>query len=505
MASPGRSRSGCERWRPPRLEDRAIGNPGRNTPAAEPVLDRPRRTLAARLPCIVLLLGLLGAVPLTVLTPPLQAPDEMQHFARAYQVSEGGVRTSIVGDAAGAVLPSSLVDMTEHFLGTRLLHPLDRVPRLGLRAIWRYRGVPLAPQVRAFVPFSLAALYPPWAYAPQAAGIALARAAGAGPLMLLTMARLANAVVAVVLIALAVRITPVGKAAFAWAGLLPMASFEYASAASDALLISSTFVFTALVLEIRRRGTVSAGASAGAVACALAFCVIKPVYAPLLLLPAPLRPPPLLRGSRRTGRLLLFQAMLLAVVLGCSATWLHYAAGSFVPGKPGTDPAAQMGYLIQHPIRTAVLMASTAVHSGPALLHGMVGVLGWVSVPLPRLGYALAALGLLSSLAAEPLPARPSGQVIWDALLVVAGSVLVVAALYAYWNPVGSPMVDGLQGRYFLPLLPAALAAFGAAVPIRTVANVRRAALATTLAVILLEGLVTSWTVQQAFGAFQPG
>jgi hypothetical protein len=38
------------------------------------------------------LLCLLAALPLVVLTPPFQVPDEPQHFARPFQLSEGRLR-----------------------------------------------------------------------------------------------------------------------------------------------------------------------------------------------------------------------------------------------------------------------------------------------------------------------------------------------------------------------------------------------------------------------------
>jgi hypothetical protein len=46
------------------------------------------RTAWLRPAVICFLLGLLGALPLVVLTPPFQVPDESQHFLRGYQLSE---------------------------------------------------------------------------------------------------------------------------------------------------------------------------------------------------------------------------------------------------------------------------------------------------------------------------------------------------------------------------------------------------------------------------------
>jgi hypothetical protein len=52
--------------------------------------------------------------------------------------------------------------------------------------------------------------------------------------------------------------------------------------------------------------------------------------------------------------------------------------------------------------------------------------------------------------------AQPPG---WFTLMVVIGVIssagLIFAALYLGWTPVGAPVVEGVQGRYFLPLLAA--------------------------------------------------
>jgi hypothetical protein len=45
------------------------------------------------------------------------------------------------------------------------------------------------------------------------------------------------------------------------------------------------------------------------------------------------------------------------------------------------------------------------------------------------------------------------------ALLCAAGSLALIALpLYLLWTPIGSPIVQGLQGRYFLPTLAFVLA-----------------------------------------------
>ena len=143
------------------------------------------------------------------------------------------------------------------------------------------------------------------------------RQAGAGPLALLYLAWLANALVAVALLTWAVRLMPIAPEAMMAAALLPMALFEYASAAPDAGVIGTTFLFTAIALHTLLRGGWTAGEVAVAAVSGLVFSSQKPVYAPLLVLGVPT----VLTGGR-VKQTLLAQAAVLLVALGGTAFWL---------------------------------------------------------------------------------------------------------------------------------------------------------------------------------------
>jgi hypothetical protein len=202
--------------------------------------------------CII---GMLSVLALTFLTPPFQVPDEPQHFFRAYQISEfslrsGGApgRAAGQGVGAGATLPASLPELVEHFMGSRAVLAPRPVRPTKLRATWA-AAVPLDPGRRVFVDFSNTAFYTPLPYLPQAIAIAIGRWAGLGPLGLLYAARLLNGLIAVGITAVSLRLLPFGRLAACVAALLPMVHYEFASAAPDAALIASSFLFTALSLR----------------------------------------------------------------------------------------------------------------------------------------------------------------------------------------------------------------------------------------------------------------
>ena len=84
----------------------------------------------------------------------------------------------------------------------------------------------------------------------------------------------------------------------------------------------------------------------------------------------------------------------------------------------------------------------------------IIGVLGWLDAYLPRFTYALLGLGLLATLAMDGVSVRPLLR--WIVGAAIAASFgLIFASLYLTWNPLRSlEPIRGIQGRYFLPLLP---------------------------------------------------
>ncbi len=446
---------------------------------------------------LCVLFGLLGTIPLAFLTPPFQVPDEGQHFARAYQISEGQLAGIVQNSEAGAILPSAIPELVERFLGTRAIHADRPLRNLPWAATSQARAIPLDPARREFVGFSGAVLYFPLPYLPQAAAIWAGRSAGLGVLDLLYAARLANALVAVLVLAWAVRLLPVGRWASLLIALFPMALFEYASASPDALMIAAAFLFTALALRARARDW-TAGSAAVALACALIFCPLKVVYAPLLLLSLPASLLPRVRWGALIGHL-----VLVGLVVGVTVFWLRFSALAVVTTRAGTDMAAQLAAMRIAPFRFLAVLLDSFRENGAFVYRSLYGVLGWLKIPFPPPIYWLPAIGLLGCAIAEvPRPRLSRWWSLWDFGLVLASVVLIETALYIYWTPVGNSQVDGVQGRYFFPVLPALAASVFALIQGNASARVRLLGRISVAGVLFGGVLLTYAAVVRAYAVF---
>jgi uncharacterized membrane protein len=437
---------------------------------------------------------------MVVLTPPFQVPDEQEHFHRAYQLSEFQLRGVVQDGLAGGVLPSSLIELSEHFLGTRDIHPMWSPMRQPWRSTWLARERPLDPERREFVDFTSTAFYSPLGYLPQAVAMIAGRWAGAGPLALLYLARFANALVAVGLLTCAVRLMPIASEVVIAAGLLPMAVFEYASAAPDALVIATAFLFTAVALRSQLVGSWTAGEVVIAAASGLILCSQKPVYAPLLFLAFPA-----LLTRRPVKQTLLGQAVILVVALGGTAFWIGFSWSGAVLPYPGISVTNQANFIAMHPLLYAVTIVRSFWYLGLDYFLSLIGKLGWMTLYLPKIVCGLAASALLLSVLAQPQnsPRLPAYAAVWNVFILGSDVVLMMTAVYLSWTAVGFWLVTGVQGRYFLPLLPLFLATVCSAFGSRPFRGTSRIVLSVVVpAIIAVDLLIADITMVRAFQIF---
>ncbi len=423
---------------------------------------------------------------LVFLTPPFQVPDEQQHFYRAYQIGELRLVGTVGEGGGGAVLPSSLPDLVEHFLGSRRMHPEREIRTAPLAKSWLELERPLTPARREFVSFGTVN-YPPFAYLPQATAMGIGRMLEAPPLALLYLGRLANALVAIVLIAWALRWMPLGKPAAAVAAMLPMAQYEYASVSPDALIIASAFLFTAIALRGMVRGSWTTTEIVLSSACAIVFCPVKPVYAPLLFIGLPALFTN--RDHRRNAAIALVAVAALALII--TAGWIQVVhTASAVPATSGEavskfNPQAQLALISANPVGFLKLFAVTMAEAG--YVRSGIGVLGWLTVILPIHIYALAMVALLTGILVEDsqAPRLSLVSVGWN-ICIIAGSVFGIAlAMFLFWNVAGATVIHGIQGRYFLPFAALALVTASSAIRL-SLAPTSRAAMWCLVVVIMV-------------------
>lgn len=335
----------------------------------------------------------------------------------------------------------------------------------------------------------LPSLYSPVAYLPQAAGVGAARALGLPVVAYVYAGRIANLAAFLALCIVALRATPAHATTLLLIALLPMTLFLAASLSADAATNALAFAALAATWRALSPGRPLSGrAIAGLAGLAAALGLAKPGYAPLAAL---LLATPRARLGAPTRHAAVI-ALWLAAALVPAALWSGYVAWlGPEPLVPGAGPGAQLRWIAEHPAGFAGVLAASFAEMSGLWLATFVGVLGHADTWLPRWLYITLPLLLLAVALVDGGPASPlRGWRRAFALALAAASVgttLLVA--YLGWNPVGDSLIRGVQGRYFTPAAPLALAALqlprsrGLAPPAR-LAAIGFAALALAVAVL---------------------
>jgi uncharacterized membrane protein len=282
--------------------------------------------------------------------------------------------------------------------------------------------------------------YTPLPYLPQAMATFVMRLAGGRPLIAFYAGRLATLLACIALIALAMRIAPRQETLIAAVALLPMSMFEIASWSADALTIALAILFTAMLLE-----PPSSTAAMAMTAIALSLC--KPAYFLLALFAFTTMP-------RRRA------AIVAGATLAGTAVSIVYARYAWFNVKTSVplDPAAQLRCVLADPLRFLHVVSHDVAANLWSYTEETIGRLGLLDVGLPAV-VIVAELLALAALAVTAGFALRRAQRLLAAAIVLASLAGIVLSQYLTWSIVCGETIEGVQGRYFIPLLPLALAA----------------------------------------------
>lgn len=412
--------------------------------------------LIAQLPSRLVWVFLFFALPtvlfLSISIPPFQNADEYSHFERSFQVSRGGFlgrSGGYVDNAVGDL--NSIYDGIGGHVKVKLTEAKEAAAE---RVRWTGQG--------NYHDFSNTTSYPPVGYLPQAAGIDVGRMLRLSAEHTLMAARLFNAACAIVLSCIALMICRRGRLLLLVLLLLPMTLSLFASCSQDASMIAMCALAFAIVSRCIDDG-VPASAGMAALLCALLLvCAMqRPPYAALfLVLLVPGVVP--LKSARRGW--LKRSALCVLLMAATAGWWLFAIALSHLVtnggSSSGIDPKLQLLYLLHHGRALPLLIATSVRLTHYGYMHSFVGTLGWLDTGVSHPEFIVVLLSLLVAFGGEAcLPGRfraGATAIIWGTAAVTSVAVFLIE--YLIWTKVGASAIDGIQGRYFIPIAIAASA-----------------------------------------------
>ena len=122
------------------------------------------------------------------------------------------------------------------------------------------------------------------------------------------------------------------------------------------------------------------------------------------------------------------------------------------------DPASQIQCIVRDPVHFAHVIFGDIVLHGRHYVESAIGRLGLSELPLPWAIVVVEILTLVAAAATSGLILTPRARVAMIAIFI-STVVGIQLSQYLVWNIVCGDVIEGVQGRYFLPVVPVALMA----------------------------------------------
>lgn len=297
---------------------------------------------------------------------------------------------------------------------------------------------------------------------PGAVGIVIARSLGLGTTQMLYLGRFMGLLLFAVAVFLGIRRIPFGKAVVFTLAILPITLQQVNSFSYDSVLFSSVLVFACYILGMTYDNK-SISEIDLLLVCVLGIGIIycksgayTPVCFSYLLIPAK-------KFANRKEHATFTLGLGFTYILAFLAKNIKVVnTGAEVTNKvmgiesAMTIPNYSVDYLLSHPITFFDVINNTVLDKTDFYVQSMLGQhLGWIQIEVANVIVISFSICLFLS----ALRPRGEEQYIevshkwWIICVTVASAALVLLGMLISWTPVTYVSVEGVQGRYFYPLL----------------------------------------------------
>ena len=419
-----------------------------------------------------------------LLNKPLSVPDESIHFDEAYKISNQllGIPQPEIPEG---IYKRSCDIFTDYLAKEKLDGEAFRWERDTLRLEIRNWPTRYDEDLRLVYARHSGNGFSKVFYIPAALGLTAGRLFGFGLMGIMYMARFFQFAAGMALLTFAVRRIPLGRPVLVALAFMPAAMKELVSVSYDAIIIpvcfacfaqamhmlldseESTFddIFLLLLLSLL------AGINKAGTYAPIGILSVAAVYARIRHGRKEIR-----QSSGRADR---FRRILPYILIAAAVAVILLSFGKIylerlnITGMVGYNSRTEnsnytFAYLVRHPAQLMRIIEGT-LYWGAGIPLGITGSwMGWVygfalDIPVRMVGIAYLVFSCIG-IRGEKIPGRKI-----KTLCVMAFSISVAAfnfAMLTSWTSLGAKSISGVQGRYYLPVLPLLLIALRGRSPV---------------------------------------
>lgn len=382
--------------------------------------------------CISLPIGLtfMFAIPVSC------APDEISHYYRIYEIANG-----------------TMVSNTNEYGGigsyqtVNLEATTDNLTRGDTHYSQVINNFSIYPNDEETFVMTSAYGYNILSYLPHVAGMWIGKTIGLPILGAAYLAKLFHLLTCIVLIYYSLKFIPFLKKALFFIAFLPITIQSMASLSADGFIICVSILFISYVLHLIY--VAKEKISKKQLSLLLALCILislsKVVYAPLCLLLFAIPKEKFNGTKKKVLSIILLGAITSAILL----LWIM-----IMPSMQSvSDSGAQISSIIHNPFKFFAILVHSISVNGPLYIHGILGqYLEWFDVVLSPL-YIISSgiIFIIICINAHQNFSISKSFKYLSAFILTTTTIMTFTIMYIQWTKVGETVIDGVQGRYFLP------------------------------------------------------
>lgn len=394
-----------------------------------------------------LIISLIFGFIYVFILPPFQSVDEASHFYRGYEIVNGSFSAKKVNKSVGDYLPSSLKELVSKY--DILIKNVDK--KIKPKYITKSAEIKLNQEKTEFINFQNTALYSPICYLTQIPGMYVGKALNSNPLIISYLGRISNLLFFTLIIYFSIKTIPFYKTTLMLIALMPMTLSLGGALTSDVMVIGFNFLWVALLLKLifedKKINNIQ-------IYCltimALTLALLKDYFMliPLIFLI------PKTKFQNHSKYIVCMLGVLLISAVGF-LFWQSIINELTFNMNSHANAFKQLHFIISHPFSYVLVLLKTFIIKTPRIIITMIGVLGWQDTHLDFLTYMLYPILIVLSIITEKKSDFNFKK--WQLYLlsfdVIISICLIYTTLYLMWSEVGAPLVYGLNGKYFTPLM----------------------------------------------------
>lgn len=416
---------------------------------------------------VFLFLGIFFGVMIMIFTPLFLYPDENAHFYRTLEIIDGQIVVQKPDEEhSGSFLPKSIHELEKATKFYDFLTDRDCLKeKISFKDISEASSYTKNGE-KIFINHINTALYSPVAYMPQVTGMKFMEMFTPSLLYIMFGGKIFNFLFYLILGFFAIRSLPFLK----WVGVLillaPINLSLAGSLSTDPVLLSSSMLFFAKILQYSVGDDSKIGWKQVVLLAVLAFIIGQVKQNFLIVFFVFLIP-----KKKFCGGYFVKMAAVVVPSVVLSLVWGKIASSVLVPGN-GAKPVEQAVYILSHPIEyLQTFLRTSRIFS--RMLREMVGVLGCLNIRLDWWAYGLYYIFFVLNVFFS-IDVESKGREMFSLkqkLIILSLSLLIIFVvstnMYIVWSHVGADLIDGIQGRYCASVLLPAAAFFSIMLPAR--------------------------------------